>query len=107
MSDRRTGPVAWTGLLGLDLRNGRDWSAGTLEVDVRQDTMEVRHQGRMIAEIDRDRFREWMIHPGELPYLADQTRWSVEAGVTVLTLRPGAYVYQVGAESLATLRSLI
>jgi hypothetical protein len=105
--DRTPTAQPWTGILGLDLRNGRDWSAGILEVDVRPDTVEIRHQGRMIAAMHRDRFREWIIRPGELPYLADETRWSVQAGITALTIRPGGYTYQVAPESLANLLAVM
>lgn len=90
----------WTGDLVLELRNGRDWAAGTLEVAVWRDTLHVRHLGRTLAVLDRDEFRAWLIRPAE-PHRVDDTEWSVSLGVTCLALRYSRYT--VVQESLNNL----
>lgn len=107
MTEHLAKPSAWTGPLTLDLRNDRGWSPGTLEVNVRLDTLDVRFQGRMIAGMDRARFGTWMKGPKRDRYVADDTRWALKGSGVVLTLKPGGYEYRVSPESLDTLAEVI
>ena len=99
-------PGSWTGQLGLAVRNGRDWAVGTVDLAVGRDTVAVRQQGRMLAVVDRDRFRHWLleVEPADVLH-ADDTAWSVQAGVTCLNV--GAAVYTVTPESLANLLTVV
>jgi hypothetical protein len=96
----------WTGRLGLDVRNGRDWAAGALDLAVGRDTVTVRHQGRMLAVLDRDRFRDWLRRGGSTGVLqVDDTAWSVRSGVTCLSV--GVATYTVTPESMANLMTVV
>lgn len=102
----RSRPGHWTGPLMLDIRNGRDWAAGTVEVSLGRDTVTVRHQGRMLAVLDRDRFRRWLMQVQPHDALAaDEVVWSVQAGVTCMSVGPA--VYTVTRESLANLVTVV
>jgi hypothetical protein len=96
---------AWTGDMVLELRNGRDWSSGVLEVGVHRDTVRVRHGGSLRAELDRDVFRAWLIRPSDTTLSVDDTVWSMDLGVVCVALR---YVgYTVKAESISLLLQVI
>ena len=97
-------PGLWTGPLHLDLRNARDWSVGELDVSIARDTVEVRHQGRSLAVLDRDYFREWIFRP-QFTYEVDDTVWTCELGVTVLHV--GYSRFTVTADSMANLMTVI
>lgn len=97
--------LEWTGDLTLELRNGRDWSSGALDVGVHRDTIHVRHGGATRAVLDRDGFRAWLIHPDVGPHTVDDTEWFMNLGVICVDLR---YVrYTVRSESIALLLSVI
>lgn len=97
---------SWTGPLELDIRNGRDWAAGTVSVAVGRDTVAVRHQGRLLAVLDRDRFRFWLLQVEPRDELAvDETVWSVRSGVTCLCVGPA--IYTITRESLANLLTVV
>ena len=95
----------WTGDLVLELRNGRDWSSGVLEVSLHRDTVRVRHGGYLRAELDRDVFRAWLIRPNGTTLTVDDTVWLVDLGVVCVELH---YVYYgVKSESIALLLQVI
>lgn len=97
--------TVWTGDLVLELRNGRDWSSGVLDVGVHRDTVRVRHGGSLRAELDRDVFRDWLIHPNDTTLTVDDTVWFLDLGVVCVELR---YVYySVKAESISLLLQVI
>jgi hypothetical protein len=98
------GAGSWTGPVFLRLRNGRDWAAGTLEVTVGIDRIEVQLHGRSIAVLDRGVLRDWFLHP-DAPLAADDTRWTFEVGDTILSI--GFSRFTVTAESLTELLQVI
>ncbi len=76
---------SWTGPIEFEMHNGRGWGIGTAELAVQRDLVLLRFADRVLAVMDRDRFREWLIHPRE-PMAVDDVVWSVEAGVTCVTI---------------------
>jgi hypothetical protein len=95
----------WMGELELELRNGRDWSVGDAQLSLRPDSVLVRHAGRGLAVLDRDRFRDWLMDSEPEPLIVDDVVWSVQVGVTFLAA--GSTSFRVTAESLSTLVSVI
>ena len=77
--------LPWTGRTELDLINARGWRAGSVELDLHLDFLTVRHQGRTLAVIDRERFREWLVHPREA-MVADDVTWFTQTGLTCVTM---------------------
>jgi len=95
----------WTGELVLDLRNARDWSVGDAEISIRRDTVIVRHQGRGLATLDRDWFRNWLTQTEPEPYVVDDVVWTAQLGSTFITA--GTAAFRVTPESLANLVAVI
>lgn len=95
----------WTGPVLLELRNGRDWAAGHVEVEVGFDMLHVRYQGRSVAVIDRVELRAWFRHPQYPLFVIDDTRWTNHEGALYLTI--GYSTFAVVPESLANLLALI
>ena len=74
----------WTGRYTFELT----WRPGiTVEIDVsvRRDDAIIWWGNRTLAVIDRVLLREWLFHPRE-PLNRDDLVWSVEHGVTCLTI---------------------
>ena len=94
----------WTGDVILELRNGRDWKTGSLEVGVHRDTLRVGHGGHTLAVVDRTAFRAWLIHPS-VPFEVDDVIWSTSVGITCLDLRYAHYT--IDPASLAILLRVI
>jgi hypothetical protein len=78
-------PAHWTGRLDFDLRNGRGWRVGTVEIVVRTDIVTLWYGNRTLAVMDRDLFREWLIHP-EMPLEVDDVIWFMQDVLTCLTI---------------------
>jgi hypothetical protein len=97
--------LMWTGELVLDLRNGQDWSAADAELSLRRDTVLLRHEGRNLAVLDRDLFRDWLIQTEPEPLMVDDVVWSVQVGITFMAA--GKVAFRVSPESLSTLVSVI
>jgi hypothetical protein len=96
-------PTLWTGRLEFDLTNGRGWRVGTVEVVVRIDTLTLWYGNRTLAVLDREGFREWLIHP-VAPYQIDDVTWSMQGVLTCITVDgslsyavPGGIVDHLGA----------
>jgi hypothetical protein len=81
-----------------------DWAAGTLEVTVGVDRIEVQLHGRSIAVLERGVLRDWFLHP-DAPLAADDTRRTFEVGDTILSI--GFSRFTVTAESLTELLQVI
>ena len=95
----------WMGELVLELRNGRDWSVGDAELSLQRDTVLLRHAGRGLAVLDRDRFRTWLLDPEPTPLMVDDVVWSVQVGVTFMLT--GSASFRVTSESLSNLVAVI
>jgi len=95
----------WTGRLTLELRNGRNWAAGDLELDVRLDTIRMWRQGRELTVVDRDCLRSWLGEAEPDPYQVEDTSWSVELDRTYIT--SGDAAFWVTPESLSLLIQVI
>ena len=98
--------ATWTGQLDVELRNGRNWSVGTIDIRLGLDTVSLWYHDRSLAVMDRDQFREWLFHPRGLIFEVDDVVWSVEAGVTCLTVG-GTGQYTVTPESVRRLTVVV
>ena len=95
----------WTGDVRLALRNGREWSAGVAELTLHIETVHVRHLGRSLAIADRERLAHWLTQTNPHPYAVDDITWSVELGLTFLTI--GHTAFSIAPDSLARLVEVI
>ena len=91
-------PTQWTGRLEFDLTNGRGWRVGTVEIvlgtnHLGADHLALAFEGRPLAVIDRDIFREWLSQPTK-PLRIDDVVWSTHRALTCLTI-PGNLTYVV------------
>ena len=86
MINRPDTPTAlWTGRLDIDLSNGHSQHIGTVELVVRIDTLTLWYGNRTLAVVDRDTFREWLIHPGR-PYEIDDVIWTAQGTDSYLSI---------------------
>ena len=74
-----------SGHTDFDLINARGWRIGSVEVDLRPNTLTLRFKNRLLAVMDRDRFREWLVHPREVLAVDDVT-WFTQTGLTCITI---------------------
>jgi hypothetical protein len=105
MKNRAPEPAPWTGPIQLDLFDDDGWDAGSLEVLVHRDDLHVRGEKRLLAVIGRHRFHAWLEEAPQVPYVADDTEWTVTGGGT--TLRIDEVCYLVGRHSLDNLRIVL
>jgi hypothetical protein len=76
---------AWTGRLDFDLQNSRGWRVATVEIIARIESVTVWCGSRTLAVMDRELFREWLIHPRRA-FEIDDVTWSVEDTCTCITI---------------------
>ena len=95
----------WTGEISLDLRNGQNRSAGVAELTLHIETINVGRLERSRAIVDRPRLAYWLTRTNPEPFRVDDICWSVEVGLTLLTI--GRSTFKVSPESLSTLVSVI
>ena len=98
-------PTHWTGRLDFDLQNGRGWRVGTVEIVVRIDLLTLWYGNRTLAVMDRDLFREWLIHPAE-PLTIDDVIWFAQDELIGLTI-DGSLSYAVPASIIDYLVAMI
>jgi hypothetical protein len=75
----------WTGQIEFDLRNGRGWQVGTIEVRCDPNTITLAFESRPLAVLDRETFRGWLLDPG-VPLAVDGIIWSIQSKLTCLTI---------------------
>src|ERR1700733_12657027 len=95
---RQLDPPLGSGRIEFDLRNGRGWRVGTVEIvlgtnHLGADHLALAFEGRPLAVIDRDIFREWLSQPTK-PLRIDDVVWSTHRALTCLTI-PGNLTYVV------------
>ena len=81
----RSSPGLWTGRLDVALTDDLGQLVGTVEIVVRIDALTLWYGNRTLAVIDRDTFREWLIHPG-LPFEIDDVAWVAQGHITYLSI---------------------
>jgi hypothetical protein len=74
----------WTGWHTFDV-TGMRGVVVSIELRARRDDILMLWSDYVLASLDRDRLREWLIHP-RVPLKVDEAEWSVYAGFTYLTL---------------------
>jgi hypothetical protein len=75
----------WTGRLNVDLTDPQGQLIGTVEIVVRIDNVTLWYGNRTLAVMDRDSFRDWLIHPGR-PFAIDDVVWTSEGATTLLSI---------------------
>ena len=95
--------------LELNVHSCRDWTPGTVLVEVGLDDIVLSCQGEPAGRIPRDLFREWMSHPdaNPNPWIVDGMKWFRSAGLVVLTIGPHATALVVLPDEIALLRRAI
>jgi len=96
----------WSGLLEVDLRNARDWSIGTLRMELEAGAVRIWFGSRILAEMERDRLREWIIHPRGTRFAADGLVWSVQYGSTYVAI-DRVCEYRIADASIRALTAVI
>ena len=97
---------AWTGRLIIDLRDPPTFSGTTLEAKVTRDAVELWFHERSAAFMERDHFREWLVHPAERSLTFDSVVWSVQRGTICVTIHQ-TETYAVTSESIEDLWAVI
>jgi hypothetical protein len=84
--------VRWTGRTEITLINGHGVQVGAISVAVGSNVMTLRYKGRVLAEINRDTFHEWLVAPRSSLLVHDVT-WFTRTGLTCISIEGlGAYV---------------
>lgn len=102
----RAGVGEWTGRLDVDLRNARDWSVGSLHLELDPGTVTVRFGSRALAVMDRGQLREWIVHPRGTRLAVDDLVWSAQYGSTYVAIGWAAE-YRLGDASVRELTAVI
>ena len=97
----------WNGTLELDVRNGRDWSAGTIELTAGPGTVEFRHHGRVLDRLDRAAWRAWLrrLDDDDTGLERDAVRWTRTGGLVRMWV--GASGYRFDPDDVEHLRAVI
>jgi hypothetical protein len=106
LKGERPGTGEWIGRIEVDLRNARDWSIGTLELQVEPDSVTAWFGARELAVMDRGHLREWIVHPRGTRFAADELVWSAQYGSTYVAIG-WASEYRVGEASVRELTAVI
>jgi hypothetical protein len=97
--------TVWTGRLDFDLKNERGWRVAAVEVITRIESVTVWSGSRTLAVMDRELFREWLIHPRQ-PLEVDDVTWSVQGSDMCITM-DGSASYVVPADTVRQLVAVI
>jgi hypothetical protein len=95
----------WTGRLDFDLLNRLGWRVAIVEVVVRIESVTVWCGSRTLAVMDRELFREWLVHPRRVLEI-DDVSWSVQESCTCITI-DGSAAHVVPAETVRDLVAVI
>ncbi|GLY18098.1 hypothetical protein LWF15_26925 [Kineosporia rhizophila] len=57
--------MEWVGRFRIDLLNGRGWPAPPAEIEVRRETVHLRHQLVEMSVVSRRLFAEWLAGPSD------------------------------------------
>jgi hypothetical protein len=85
------GAEEWVGRFRIDLVNGRGWPAPPAEVEVRRESVHLRHELVEVAAMSRRSFAGWLGASGAVPLKADHVVWSVHLGALVLAIGDTCY----------------
>jgi hypothetical protein len=75
----------------------------TVEIAVRADTLEVRHQGRLRGVADRAELGEWLRRP-EGAYAHDELTWLAVGSQVALTIEDSVPAWFLDPHAVTTLR---
>jgi hypothetical protein len=95
----------WTGRVEFDLLSGRGWRVAVVEVVVRIESVTLWCGNRTLAVMDRDLFREWLIHPRQ-GFEIDDVTWSAQNSDTCISI-DGSIPYVVPQGTVQHLTAVI
>ncbi|MBT0767323.1 hypothetical protein KIH74_00205 [Kineosporia sp. J2-2] len=106
--ERPARPAAeqWLGRIAIDLRNARDWSIGTLELEFQLNAVTAWFGSRVLAVMDRDQLRDWIIHPRGTRLPVDDLIWSAQYGSTYVAIGLGSE-YRLSDASVRELTAVV
>lgn len=79
------------GRFRIDLVNGRGWPASPAELEVRRETVHLRHELVEVAVMVRETFAEWLRGGQSRPLVVGNVDWAVDLGALVLTVGSARY----------------
>lgn len=89
--------LEWVGRFRIDLVNGRGWPAPPAEIEVRRETVHLRHELVEVAVMPRRSFAEWLLDAAARPLVVRGVVWAVDLGA--LTLSVGSARYRLTDDS--------
>ncbi|GAB3264301.1 hypothetical protein [Kineosporia babensis] len=92
--------VEWVGRFRIDLLNGRGWPAPPAEIEVRRETVHLKHELVEVAVMPRRSFAVWLAEAAEVavrPLAAGSVVWALDLGALLLTV--GCARYRLTDES--------
>lgn len=84
-------PVEWVGRFRIDLTNGRGWPAPPAEIEVRRETVHLRHELVEVAVVARRAFAEWLAGAAAHPLSVGGVVWAMDLGSLVLSVGSARY----------------
>jgi hypothetical protein len=84
-------PEGWVGRFRIDLVNGRGWPASPAELQVRRETVHLRHELVEVAVMVRTAFADWLAAGSARPLVVGKVDWTLDLGALVLTVGHARY----------------
>lgn len=85
------GAGEWVGRFRIDLVNGRGWPAPPAEVEVRRESVHVRHELVEVAVMPRRIFADWLSNAAAGPMKVGNVVWATRLEALVLTVGSACY----------------
>ncbi len=79
------------GRFRIDLVNGRGWPTSPAELEVRRETVHLRHELVEVAVMVRKAFAEWLRVGPARPLVVGNVDWALDLGSLVLTVGHAHY----------------
>lgn len=93
------------GQVNVALLNGRGWLVRTIRLDVQAASIIAADGDQVLAQLDRQQFREWLSNPAE-PLQAGAVIWCVQDGTMCVDIE-GSVPYIVSTETIDHLSEVI
>ena len=84
------GSTEWVGRFRIDLVNGRGWPAPPAELEVRRETVHLRHELVEMAVLSRRSLAEWLVNSAR-PLTVRNVIWAMDLGSITLSLGSARY----------------
>jgi hypothetical protein len=97
--------AGWTGRTEIALINGRGQQVGAVAVAIQPSSLTLRHRNRLIAELDREVFHEWLFDP-QGPLRCHDVIWFIHTGLTCISIT-GLGAFVVPGSCIANLMAVV